>query len=74
MTDFEFNLGDRVVIEVSGRVVEQRSNPRGALYVVQPDNPRLPRVHAPAETVFGPDDDSEPAAVVVPFPVPAIMQ
>jgi hypothetical protein len=55
MTDTKFQIGDTVVVECAGRIVEQRRNTRGLLYIVQPLDRNLPRIHAPAEVVFSPD-------------------
>jgi len=65
MSDFKFPIGANVVIECGGRVIEQRRNSRGMIYVIQPNDRNLPRIHAPVETVFPLDDDSEPVTAEV---------
>jgi hypothetical protein len=55
MIDTKFQIGDTVVVECCGRIVEQRLNARGLLYIVQPLDRALPRIHAPVEIVFSPD-------------------
>jgi hypothetical protein len=70
---FEHEVGDRVVIEVTGRVIVRQENERGQKYLVQPDDNRAAVIHAPAEHVFAEDDGSEPTeANVVRFPRPPL--
>ena len=67
MSRFEHEIGARVVVELSGKVIARHENERGSKYIVEPDDKRLPVVHAHPQFVFA-DDDIQPATNVVRFP------
>jgi hypothetical protein len=68
MTDFNFKIGDRVVVEVAGTVEVLQETKHGRKIIVQPHDPRAASVHASPQFVF-PEDDDEPAgAEVILFP------
>lgn len=70
---FQFSVGDRVVVEVTGTVKVVQESEYGKKYIVQPDNPHAASVHASPEYVFPEDDDNEPAgAEVIRFPKPPL--
>lgn len=68
MNEFTFNVGDRVVVEVTGTVMVRQETQYGLKYIIQPHNPRAAAVHTSPEYVFpvDPDEDEpvEAAAVV----------
>ena len=66
MKEFEFDLGDRVVIEVTGTVVQYQKNiAKGIKYLVRPDDDHLPIVHAHPTMIFPEDDGPEIATAAV---------
>ncbi len=65
MTDFVFEVGDSVVVEVAGKVVVRQETEHGFKYIVQPHNLRAAAVHASPEYVFPEDDDEEPVTGAV---------
>lgn len=66
-TPFEFAIGERVVVEVTGTVVVRQESNRGLKYIIQPEDHRLQSVHAEPEIVFR-ADDAEVISNVVAFP------
>jgi hypothetical protein len=63
MSDFTFNIGDRVVVEVTGTVMVRQETQYGLKYIVQPDNPRAAAVHTSPDYVFEVDEDPEPEPI-----------
>jgi hypothetical protein len=51
MNEFQFNISDRVVVEVTGTVKVRQETEYGLKYIVQPDNPRAAAVHTSPEYV-----------------------
>jgi hypothetical protein len=65
MTDFVFEVGDSVVVEVAGKIVVRQETEHGFKYIVQPHNPRAAAVHASPKYVFPEDDDADPVVGAV---------
>lgn len=65
MKNLEFEIGDRVLVEVVGRVVVRQEFEGGAKYIIQPLNHKIPAIHASPEIVFAPDNDEPTGAEII---------